>query len=62
MLVRRQRLVVVRPDISLAPSAGSASAATLYVSDCLGGVEAFYRQYRFMVTRPSTFSLTATID
>src|SRR5262245_30933457 len=40
---RRQWLIVVGPDIGLAPSAGCTSAPTFYVFDCLGGVEAFYR-------------------
>jgi len=46
-----------RVDIGLAPSAGRTSAPTLYVFDCLGGVEAFYRQCRFMVTGPVAFTL-----
>ena len=59
---RRYWIVVVGPDIGLAPSAGCTSASTLYVFDCLGGVEAFYRQCRFMVTGPVAFTLAPTID
>ena len=59
---RWQWLAVVGSDISVAPSAGSATAATLYFSDRLGGVEAFYRQCRFMVTGPIAFALPATVN
>jgi hypothetical protein len=55
-----QWLAVVGSDISVAPSAGGATAATLYFSDRLGGVEAFYRQCRFMVTGPIAIALAAT--
>ena len=53
---------LVRPDISLAPSAGSATTAALYVSNCLSGPEAIHLQRRFMVTGPIAFALAATID
>jgi hypothetical protein len=49
------------PDSSsgfcLVPSAGSASASALYVSNCLIGPEAIDLQRRFMVTRPIAFTL-----
>ena len=59
---RWQWPAVVGPDISLAPSAGSAPTPALYVSNSLGGLEAINQQGRFMVTRPIAFALAATID
>ena len=55
---RRQWFAVVRSDIGLAPSAGSTPTAALYVSDCLGGLKAFNRQCRLVVTRPIAFAFT----
>ena len=59
---RWQWPAVVGPDISLAPSAGSAPTPALYVSNSLGGLEAINQQGRFIVTRPIAIALAATID